>query len=312
MTRKQRLIRMERLPDYNIYPSLLNGYQRLLDYEQVAEEPWNKVGESTHARGECLDCEIGDYRLTPEEMYVKLEAELIDTINRVEKDYGEAAEKGTAFNEVVDCLIEHRKSNNKDINIYSSVNASGVPVIKADIHGFSFDFDISLCKDVAACFQGALPQYFAESMMPTAYGNVRLYGFIDEWVGNKIVDLKTTSSYSWGKFADGWQKHVYPWCVVESGLTTEVESFTYYVVEWAYQRQGEPLKAKGIYEETYTYDHQTTTDKLRGMLESFIEWLELRRDFIQDKKIFGGENEEGWHGEPVDLKRLESIIFKAA
>jgi hypothetical protein len=295
---------------YRIYPSLLIGFQNLLDYEQVAEEDWNRVSESAHERGEYLDREVGDYKLTPEEMYLKLECDLLDSINRIDGVYSEAADKGTAFNEIVDCLIEHRKSKRGDCRIFSTEVGCGRKVIRCMIHDFVFDFDVDLCKRVAEYFKGSVTQYRAEATIDTEYGEVELYGFIDEWVGNKMYDIKTTGRYSWGKFERGWQRWVYPYCVVESGDTTEVESFTYLVVEWAYQRKGEPLMAKGIHEETYTYDHAEARRKIRRMCEWFIMWLEARRDFIQDRRIFGGENPAGWHGVPTDPDSLSRVIFK--
>lgn len=300
---------MEAQPKYRIYPSLLIAFQNLLDYEQVAEEDWNKVSEAAHNRGEYLDRDIGDYKLTPDEMYLKLEADLLDSINRIDGRFGEAAEKGTAFNEIVDCLIEHRKSSRDDCNIYSTLNVSGIKVIRAEINGFTFDFDIQLCKDVAEYFKGSLTQYYTEATMETCYGSVMLYGYMDEWIDAVISDIKTTGSYKWGKFEKGWQRHVYPWCAIKSGMTTKVDAFEYLVVEWAYQRKGEPLRAKGVYRETYDYDHAESERKIRNMLESFIPWVEARREFIQDKRIFGGTNPEGWHGQPVDINKLEKAIF---
>lgn len=324
--------------DYYIYPSLLQAYQNLLDYQLVAEEDWNKVSEAAQSRGEYLDREIGDYKLTPEEMYLKLEADLIDSINRIDGTYGESADKGTAFNEIVDCIIENRKSNREDCEISTVYPDNGhyvkrwldshknllneatyrdilrllnsESVIRAKIHDYTFDFDPKLCKEVASCFPGSLTQYYANAEMETRYGIVHLYGFIDEWVGNEITDIKTTSRYEFGKFSKGWQRHIYPWCVIEKGDATEIESFTYYVVEWAYQRNGEPIKAKNIHKETYTYSHEDSGKKIKEMCESFIEWLENRKDFIQDKKIFGGENPQNWHGTPVDTNELERVIFK--
>lgn len=300
---------METQPDYRIYPSLLIVYQNLLDYELVAEEDWNKVSEEAHERGEYLDRDIGDYKLTPDEMYLKLEADLLDSINRIDGQFGEAADKGTAFNEIVDCLIENRKSSREDCNIRSTINPYGIKVIRADIHDFTFDFDINLCKETAAYFDGSLTQAFANATMETSYGTVELYGYIDEWNGNKMYDIKTTGRYSWGKFEKGWQRHVYPWCMIESGMTTEVDSFEYYVIEWAYQRQGEPLRAKGVYKETYTYDHEESGKKIRDIVESFICWVNSRREFIQDRRIFGGQNPKDWHGQPTDINKLEKAIF---
>lgn len=242
-------------------------------------------------------------------MYLKLECDLLDSINRIDGRYGEAADKGTAFNEIVDALIEHRKSNREDCNIYSTHNEAGMKVIRADIHDYSFDFDVNLCTSTADFFKGSITQYLAKATIDTVYGDVLLYGYIDEWVGNKMFDIKTTGSYKWGKFEKGWQRWVYPYCVIESGDTTEVESFTYYVIEWAYQRKGEPLTAKGIYQETYTYNHVEATRKIRSMCEDLIEWLIARKDFIQDKRIFGGVNPEGWYGQPTDINKLEKAIF---
>lgn len=301
---------METQPKYCIYPTLLIGFQSLLDYELAAEEDWNKVTEAAHNRGEHLDKEIGDYKLTPDEMYLKLECDLLDTVNRVDGDYCEAAARGTAFNEIVDCLIENRRSRLPNCDIRTAANASGTRVIRADIDGYSFDFDISLCREAAREFKGSLTQFMAKSTIGTKYGSVCLYGYIDEWCGNKMYDIKTTSRYAWGKYERGWQRYVYPWCVIEAGETTEVESFTYWIVEWAHQPKGMPLTAKGIYREEYTYDHEDATMKIRNMVESFIEWLESRRDFIQDKRIFGGENPVGWHGQPTDMRELEKAIFK--
>lgn len=283
-------------PDYAFYPSLLQKFQDLLDYEQVAEEDWNKDAE-------------GDYRLTPDEMYLKLEADLIDTINRVPHAPSEAADKGTAFNEIVDCLIESRKPN-PPVELRSYLAEDGEKRIRADINGFMFDFPCELCKDVASRFPGSLTQYFADAVMEMPWGaKVRLYGYIDEWVGNRIVDLKTTSRYNWGKFEKGWQRHVYPWCVIEMGVATEIESFTYFVIEWAYQAKNAPVTAKGLYEETYDYDHEESGRKIREMCGSFIGWLESRREWITDRRIFGGENPEGYEGKPVDRAKLEEFLF---
>lgn len=278
---------------YNIYPSLLIKYQELLDYEYLYNEYW---GNSD------------DPKYNLEEFYLIQEANLINSINRVPFE-NEAASCGTAFNEIVDCLIENRKSSREDCIIKSKKDNNGNTVIEARIHDFVFDFDLQLCRETADYFTGSIPQYLAKAVMSTDYGNVLLYGFADEWVSSQMFDIKTTGKYSWGKFEKGWQRHVYPWCAIESGDATEIESFTYYVIEWAYQRKGEPLKAKGVYLETYTYNHEESGVMIREILESFIGWLLSRKSFIQDQRIFGGKNPEGWHSRPVDIKELEKAIF---
>lgn len=297
---------MKPQPKYRIYPSLLDKFQEFLDYERVAEEDWNKVSEAAKERGEYPDAEVGDYKLTPDEMYDKIEVELINSINRCPHEPIEAADKGTAFNEIVDCLIENRKSCNPDCIIYSTINQQGIKVIRAEINGFVFDFDIALCKEAANIFKGSLTQYFTSAILPTEYGDVELYGYIDEWVSNKIYDIKTTGRYSFGKFERKWQRHVYPWCVIESGLTTEVESFIYWVVEWAYSRPGEPLKAKMVTSEEYTYNHAETSQQLASFVGCFIDWLESRRHLITDQRIFGGKNPDGYEGKPITIEQLNN------
>ncbi|MBD5223624.1 MAG: hypothetical protein HDS71_06200 [Bacteroidales bacterium] len=307
---------MESTPKYSVYPSLLDKFQDLLDYEKVAEEDWNK------------DSETGEYKLTPDEMFLKIESELIDTINRCRRTSNEAADKGTAFNEVVDCLIEQRKpsekfafeklytpqqvwvpekmgiTDNMDVTPAHYKTKNVLCGIRVSYNGWTFDFDYNLCKEASDFFVGSLTQFFTQSILPTAYGDVEIYGFIDEWPDNKMFDIKTTGRYTFGKFERKWQRHAYPWCVINSGMATEIESFTYWVVEWAYQRNGDLLKAKSITQETYTYDHQESEMRLREHIEKFIEWLESRREFITDKKIFGGKNQPGYQGIPVDIEKL--------
>ena len=212
---------MERKPDYRIYPSLLDKFQDLLDYEKVAEEDWNK------------DSETGEFKLTPDEMYLKIESELIDTINRCPKTANEAADKGTAFNEVVDCLVERRKpsekfafeklysphevwvpermgvGDNMDITPAHYERRNVLCAIRVSYNGWTFDFDYNLCKEAAEFFAGSLTQYCAESTMQTAFGDVEIYGFIDEWPDNRMYDIKTTGRYTFGKFERKWQRHAY-------------------------------------------------------------------------------------------------------
>ena len=49
----------------------------------------------------------------------RLEKELLDAVNRVEHEPIEAADKGTCFNVVIDCLISHRKCEYEGMDIQS-------------------------------------------------------------------------------------------------------------------------------------------------------------------------------------------------
>ena len=248
---------METQPDYRIYPSLLDMFQTLLDYESEAEQPWNIVSETALKNGKYPGKEIGDYILTPDEMYTKLEMNLIDAINRCDGVHIEAADKGTAFNEIVYCLIEHRQSSREDIKIHSEKISEDQTAIIAELNGFTFAFDANFCKEIAKRFIGSIPQYLCRSSIVTKYGEVELYGFIDE--------------------------------------------FEYSVVVW---KKGATLITGEFYPEVYTYNHKKSTDLLRAHIEHFLWWLNRRKKFITDKRIFGGVNAPGYVGQPINEKLL--------
>ena len=282
-------------PKYRIYPSVLDKFQKFLDSDLVAEEFWNKDSE-------------GDYKLSPEEMSVQLEQELLDCINRVPHEPSEAADKGTAFNEVIDCIIEHHPCEREDMEVKSGAmmedgefstqepnsgevhfNFTAYPCIDVKFNGFDFRFDAHLCKDVAHYFKGCIPQYTCSAILPTIYGDVDLYGHVDYINTNKIHDLKTTKNYTFGNYEKYWQRHLYPYCLIESGEMEEVTEFEFTVVKWR-ELKNKPISGD-IFKEVYTYSHEASTKALRCICEAFIEWLEANRHRITDKKIFGGERE---------------------
>lgn len=280
--------------DFKIYPSLLDKFQEFLDYEQAAEEPWNKVSESAKEKGQYPDLEVGDYILSPDELADKLEQELIDTINRVPHEPWEAADKGTCFNEVVDMLLADRECDNEDMEV-----EMGDDTITARYHGFTFTYDRAFCEEVAQGLAGSVSQLFTKATIDTKAGTVELYGYIDEYRLNQVIDLKTTSQYDFLKFERKWQRHIYPYCLVESGH--EVEGFEYRVIKWKGGTKTQPALSGEIIPEYYTYTHSESTDALRAMLEQFIGWLESRKDRITDTKIFA-----------LDEKPQEAVTIKVA
>ena len=86
----------------------------------------------------------------------------------------EAADKGTAFNEVIDCIIEGRKSTKIDIHSESEL-------ITAIINGRIFVFSKELAKNIAKPLkeENAITQYRVEGTISTQYGEVFLYGYLD-------------------------------------------------------------------------------------------------------------------------------------
>ena len=266
-------------PKYRFYPTLLGIYQRYLQSEIAAEDFTN------------VDAE-GNYRLTPDQIAEQREEELLACVNRVKSETTEAQAKGTAFNEIIDCLVNNRKSSREDTEIKSVRDNEDKPfAIETTTDGFTFLFDIDTCKRAAEYFAGCIPQYYCKADLQTKYGIVELYGYADELHRNKVYDIKTTKSYSFGKYEDGTQKDLYPYCLIESGEMTECASFEYTVFVPSGGTSRTPLITMTMYKEVYDYNHAKATARLRELCEGLIEWLEAHRALITDKKIFGGENE---------------------
>jgi hypothetical protein len=158
-------------PKYLFYATLLDGYQDYLGSDKIYNEYW---GFSE------------DPPMSEEEFQEKKRLELIDRINRVPFD-NEKADRGTAFGEVVDCLILGRKSKKMDI---SSNREAGT--ITAVYNSRTFVFPISICKEFSDYYKDAIPQVYVEAILPTRYGNVKLYGYLDELMPMSIHDVKTT------------------------------------------------------------------------------------------------------------------------
>lgn len=269
---------------YKITASHLNAYQRLLDADIDANELSNFT-------------EDGLYRKTPDEIYIEREQALLDLINRVQREPNEAADRGTAFNEIIDCILAGRNTLREDMSIQSvfvdfngtiytqntEIPARAIEAIMAQINGFTFVFEKAFCKRIAKYFKGCLCQSYVSADMQTRYGDVLLYGYAD-YIGTlKVADLKTTSKYHWGKYEHGWQRYVYPYCIEESG-DMRVIDFAYEVC--VLENKKGVISGKS-YRESYLYVHEIDKKKLQEMCERFIEWLELNRSKITDAKIFG-------------------------
>lgn len=80
------------MSNYKIYPSLLDKYQRLLDSGKDFESSFNQYAD-------------GNYKRSLEEISQEREQALLDAVNRKPHDPIEAADIGTAFNELVDWVI---------------------------------------------------------------------------------------------------------------------------------------------------------------------------------------------------------------
>lgn len=258
-----------RKPKYRFYATLLDGFQDYKDSDIIWEKYWGWSENPPH---------------TPEEFQQKQFQSLIDRINRLPFD-SEAADKGTCFNEIVDCLIENRAPDDRFQfeKLYRLTEEEGekgreLSGIRATYNNRTFDFDISLCREFADYYEGALTQQFVKAILPTAYGDVELYGYIDELMPTSVHDIKTTGSYSVGKFKNHWQHRVYPYCLQQNG--SDISQFEYNIVELPKYGNWQ------TYTETYAYVPERDIPIMKMHCEELIRFLIENRELITDKKIF--------------------------
>lgn len=257
--------------NYRIYPSLLDSFQRYLDSAKEFEDVWN------------VDAD-GEYKRSLEEIEAEREQDLLDSINRVPRPASEAQDKGTAFNELIDWEAR-RTPTREGLYFYNRNCQNGFKTYEVKFNGWEWVFNGRDIDRWAPCYASAVPQYLCKATIDTKRGPVLLYGYADEICQDVVVDLKTTTRYNFGKFEHGWQKSVYPYCLVASGDMPSVSRFEYHVYVWR-EKKGDPISVDR-YVETYDYDHEKNTQKLRAFVETFCDWLEEHRDKITDKKIFG-------------------------
>lgn len=267
------MLKMKKTPQYRLTPSLLNKYQDLLD----SDLNWAKFyGDNDNSE------------VTAEEYYAKCEQELLDACNRVPFS-SEPAAKGTALNELVDCILESRKQRDDMVvsRIYDPDECNPTVIgLHTELEGFSFDFDLNLVNALADYFFGSICQHRCEATLETSRGPVILYGDLDYLRMDVVHDLKSTSKYDYGKYEKGWQKHVYPWALIESGEVTTISGFEYTVVPLTGGNSKSPLISGTIYREWYDYNHEATKAALIGIVEPFIDWIEAHRELITHPRIF--------------------------
>lgn len=241
---------------YKFYATLLDAFTSYLKSDVIWGKYWGFSENPPHTPDEFKDLQF---------------QHLIDTINRVPFD-SEAADKGTAFNEVVDCLIEHRKSDKVTVEKIPSDDGTTVG-LRATYNNRQFVFPVSLCREFANYYKGALTQQRVEAILPTCFGDILLYGYIDELMPMSVHDIKTTGSYFVGKFKDHWQHLVYPYCLLQNG--SDVRLFEYNVTDF-----------RNTYTESYTFVPERDIPILTAHCEDFVRFLNDNRGLITDKKVF--------------------------
>lgn len=295
--------------DYAFSPSLLDAFQRMLDtkaedffYQDETgtwHTNWNETEETLH--------------FSEEEVDALLKQEFIDKVNKVPMPPSEAASKGTAFNEIIDCLVKKCKPTNPAIviktirsgeDLYAAREKAGAPELSAQncdeeyakigisfiyvaLDGFEFFFDKSFCLEAAEYFEDSICQYYTKGMLETSLGNVELHGYIDYLRQDRVLDCKTTKRYAFGDFQKKWQRYAYPYTLIESGMMNEVNNFEFTIYLLKGGTKTAPLISGTQYKEVYTYDHEQAKIMLTQQSERLIEFLEANKDLITNKKVFG-------------------------
>lgn len=288
-------------PSFKIYATLLDSYYNYLNSDEVWETYWGNSATPPHTKEE----------------FGKLQFQsIIDRINRVPFD-SEAADKGTAFNEVIDCLILNEQSDKikversyppmDDYEICSQMcrqrncdysrNCSQFQTLKEQsksrhsawteptglnvtYNNRTFLFPLNICREFQDYYKGAIPQVLTSATLNTKYGEVLLYGYIDELMPTSVHDIKTTGNYDFPKFKDHFQHLVYPYCLIQNGM--DISKFEYNILCW---------KDMQTYTETYLFNPERDIPILTDFVEDFITFLNDNKQLITDKKIFGGEND---------------------
>lgn len=274
-------------PKYCFYATILDAYWGYLNSDVVWDNYWGWSENPPH---------------TPDEFHEMKFNELIDRINRVPFD-NEKADRGTCFNEVIDCMVENRKSETMLIEkvykvdrfgacdevgkplYYDENQTNDVVALKVTYNNRIFSFPISICREFANYFKGALTQQRVEAILPTRYGDVLVYGFIDELMPTSVHDIKTTGSYSVGKFKNNFQHLVYPYALIQNG--NDIRTFEYNILEFS--KAGYPVDT---YTETYVFNPDRDIPILTNHCEDFIRFLEENKGLITDTKIINLQSNE--------------------
>lgn len=258
-------------PKYRFTPSLLQSWSDYVNSDRL----WGKFYGSKESPS-----------MTMQEFEAKKEMELWDAINRVDRGPIEAADRGTCLNEIVDMKVEWRREPMEGMTVRRLDNPDGrLRGIHAEMHGFVFEYSADLLRRLFEYFAGCTCQHRCEALLDTCYGPVILYGDADYIRRDKVYDLKSTMRYDYGKYEEGWQKDVYPYCLIESGEMEFVSEFEYLVVELDIPKCENALISGDIFRERYDYSHEGAKVRLREVCEQFCAYLDANYEKIEHPRI---------------------------
>lgn len=188
--------------------------------------------------------------------------QLFDKINKVEQELDEERLKGIAFEGLINELINANKTKQHDILKLDN------EIYKVD----DFEFEGHIVNKIAdKLLRCSAIQSYKEKIIDTTKGKVRIYGVFDYEFPQMMADLKTTKSYSYGKYENNMQ-HKF------TALATDLKEFNYIATDFEYM---------------FTENHWLT-DKVRKQgiddIVEFIEFIEYFKKYITNRKLFGCNN----------------------
>lgn len=246
---------------YRIFATALDSYWNYLHYESVWQKYWGFSDNPS---------------ISLEDFEQKCRQDLLDTLNKAPHEPSEPASKGTAFNELIDCLIAGKEPDFPCEVYEDSLNFW----YKVKYDGFEFLFEQSVTDNLAEFFDGALSQVLVSGVIDTKYGDVEVYGYIDELMPMCIHDIKTTSSYNFPKFADHAQHLVYPFAARQNGMN--IDRFEYNIVVFDRKNLCE------LEEEVYTWNDERDIPILRSRVEDLVSFIIDNKELITNKKLTNG------------------------
>lgn len=246
--------------NYNFYPTLLDLFQSYLDSDSVWAKYWGQSFTPKISREQFKQTQFQN---------------LLNGINKVPGPVNLYADRGTVFNEIVDCL---RGVGNPEKILFKkdSVKVSG------ELNGHVFEFLLKECEPIAYFYREALPQIKVSGTIETKYGNINLFGYIDELTSEKVYDIKTTTKYDPGKFCKNWQHKIYPFCLQKEGLDLKEFIYDVFVLN---DNNKEGINRIGT-RKFESYRIKNEEDLIRSHCEGLILFLKENNNLITNNKIF--------------------------
>ncbi len=168
-----------------------------------------------------------------------------------------------------------------EIELIERINKVKKPATAAQTTGINFEKAVLLGENeelfdekIIEKARNLIPQKFKTQVyLESRYKNTQIYGFVDGVGENIAFDLKSTQSYSSGRFAKNHQ-NLYLLGLQSFGI----KQLDYVITDF-----------KEVYLESYHLDDYDF-EPLYNEILSFVDFLNKNRKFIRNKKIFDSKS----------------------